>query len=479
MTSMDLPEVGIGIVYVPGLEPLLEPGNTCVGVIEIEPETLWSYREQGPRPYSLPAETVDHLLSFPQRKTVHSVGFAVGGTQLPPPAYCDALADVTRVLGAPWASGHLSFTHFRRRDAVVHTGFMLPSLQTVEGALAAAETIRHVAAQLPVSFAVETTVNYLAPRDGELTDGQFVALAAEEADCGILLDLHNIWTNERNGRQSVADFLSDIPLDRVWEIHLGGGFEYDGYWLDAHSGPVPPPVLDLARDLIATLPNLKSIVYEIYPAFVELFGLDNIQRQLEDMDAIWARRSKAEIAGSTDRRGQPSISELPAAGEGVQRSPDRWEQELGGLVTHACSGDCQNSALAADKSIGLIKTLSWKFRASSIVKSLDVLTQLLLIDVGEVELERLLDDYFAATTPRAFASEESRHFISFLQSQALRTPYIGDVMRYEETRLRAAIDREPKYTNFDYDPRNLVEALASGHIPEDLEAGNFELEILP
>jgi Protein of unknown function (DUF692) len=68
----------------------------------------------------------------------------------------------------------------------------------------------------------------------------YVAAIAEQADCGILLDLHNIWTNQRNGRQPVTDYIAQLPLDRVWEVHLAGGFETGGFYLDAHVGAIDP-----------------------------------------------------------------------------------------------------------------------------------------------------------------------------------------------------------------------------------------------
>ena len=77
-------------------------------------------------------------------------------------------------------------------------------------------------------FAVEIGVNYLRRRSDELSDGEFVTKVVEGANCGIILDLHNLWTNEMNGRQSIEDFLRQIPLERVWEIHLAGGYEEDG-----------------------------------------------------------------------------------------------------------------------------------------------------------------------------------------------------------------------------------------------------------
>jgi uncharacterized protein len=54
--------------------------------------------------------------------------------------------------------------------------------------------------------------------------------------------LHNLWCNQLNGRQQVLDVLAELPLDRVWEVHLAGGKEMDGLWLDAHSStPLNPP----------------------------------------------------------------------------------------------------------------------------------------------------------------------------------------------------------------------------------------------
>ena len=49
----------------------------------------------------------------------------------------------------------------------------------------------------PVAF--ETGTNYLRDRYGPLSDGDFFSQVRHTADCGILLDLHNIWCNELGG----------------------------------------------------------------------------------------------------------------------------------------------------------------------------------------------------------------------------------------------------------------------------------------
>jgi uncharacterized protein (UPF0276 family) len=81
--------------------------------------------------------------------------------------------------------------------------FYLPV--TLDSVLAAVDSIRSIAYRLPVPFAVENGVNYLKPREDELSDGEFVSKVIEYANCGLVLDLHNAWNNEANGHQHMYD----------------------------------------------------------------------------------------------------------------------------------------------------------------------------------------------------------------------------------------------------------------------------------
>lgn len=86
------------------------------------------------------------------------------------------------------------------------------------------------------------------------------------ADCGLLLDMHNVFTNALNGRQPLDEFLEAAPLDRVWAMHLAGGMELDGFWLDAHSGAIPDALLAICETVVPRLPNLAAIAFEIFPS---------------------------------------------------------------------------------------------------------------------------------------------------------------------------------------------------------------------
>lgn len=234
---MNLPELGVGLTWFSGLEPALESSAGLIELLEIEPQGFWRRASDGT---SLIADmaSLRALQSIPLPK--------LGGSRPPLTAEIDLLTQTALQLNAPWSSEHLSLNKVNGASGPRHTSFLLPPRQTTAGVEATARSVRAMSARMPVAMAFETGVNYLRPRPDELPDGPFIGRVAERADCGILLDLHNIWANERNLRQSVTDYLDQIPLDRVWEFHLAGGSDLHDYWLDAHSGAVPAELMELA-----------------------------------------------------------------------------------------------------------------------------------------------------------------------------------------------------------------------------------------
>jgi len=357
---------------------------------------------------------------------------------------------------------------------------MLPGAQTPDGIALAVRNIRMFAEHLSVPFAVETAVNYLQPHQGELSDGEYVATVVNEADCGILLDLHNIWTNERNGRQRIDEFLAAIPLERVWEIHLGGGSEYQGYWLDAHSGAVPKEVMALAEDLVPRLPNLKAMIFEIFPTFVPIVGLDVIRKELENIQEIWKRRRQCnQQMGRHTQRRVILTDAKEIEDEGFATSPAIWERTLGELVTRGESSGPLAEQLEKDPGVPLIRELVWKFRAGAIVNVLNWASTLIMLQRGDEFFKKQLDRYFKSTPPQPFASEEASCFIQYLRTQDLDVPYLQEILDFEEAAMAALHTRETQVIRARHNLHALLNALADGQVPQDLEEGSYEIEIPP
>ena len=459
--------LGVGLVYVPGLEPLFETGTQLVDVLELEPQTQWRRDTSTQTPYHHRKEFLSYLAELPQRKILHGVGFPVGGSRPPDPRQIPLFVETVDTLDAIWASEHLAFNQANGPNGLYQTGFFLPPLQSPQGVACAVASINSVQSHLPVPFAIETGTNYLKPMKNEINDGNFVNEVANKANCGILLDLHNIWANELNGRQSVSQYLEQLPLDRVWELHFAGGFKHRGYWLDAHSGAIPDAVLDIATDLIPKLPNLGAVIFELMPSFLPQFGLDRIINELEKLHSLWALRSEnTKLAAAAENPLQQNTSLLPNLPHETTISPAQWEDKLGALVTCGEARNDQADLLSADPAIGLLKELIRNFRAGALTQSLRLTIRFLFLSMGEEHFQRYLSEYFKAVPPQPFAGDEAISFAHYLRKQKPLMPTLLDVVGYELAAIEVTVSGKPREVSFSTEPLSLLSALEEGILPE-------------
>ncbi len=457
----------MGIVYSSALNPFLAACPDLVDVLEVEPQTTWIETRNADAPYLARPDVQDQIGALPGRKLVHSIGTPVGGSVQAHAAQIPLLKQTIERFQAPWASEHLSFN----LTPEFFTGFFLPPRQTDGGLRTYVEAIRRLRDGLGVPLAVETGVNYLRPRPDEIPDGEFVAALVEEADCGILLDLHNAYCNERNGRQTVERFLSELPLDRVWEVHLAGGFELDGFWLDAHSGAVPAPLQGLCREVIPSLPNLKAIIFEVFASFLPHFGLDAIQRELEKLHELWTHRRPGPGSGPAPR------TRHGAPGDG-RPAPLEWETALGSVVIGRAPSNHLEEALATDPGARLIQGLVKEFRGSMVVAVYRLTSRLLMLALGPEVFRALLEDFWSRTPPRQYAGTEADGFADYLVARGLRIPQLQSILAFERAALETLRDGQPRVVSFNVDPLPMLRALADGKLLDNPGTpGRYEIEV--
>lgn len=472
------PALGVGLTFHPELEGFLEAHGALVDVLELEPQTLWLPAAAAGESFVVAAGAMARLAAFPQAKLVHSVGTPVGGTRLGDARQLPLLREAIARMRAPWCSEHLSFNVAGGADGAFFTSFMLPPRQTWAGVECAARTIRTLADLLGAPLAIETGVSYLRPRDDELRDGEFVAAVVEAAGCGILLDVHNIWTNEVNGRQPILSYLDDLPLDRVWELHLAGGEEHAGFWLDAHCGAIPDEVLRVAGEVLTGTPNAGAMIFELMPEHVGRLGEDGLRRQLEAMHELWdARPSRADRA-----RDVPARDRAPAVGSVAKPGGDdvrAWEDTLGALaIGLEPQGDLAGE-LTADPGVGVIRTMVEAARAGNLVTSLKLSVRLLLLAEGEHGTRAIMQGFWDSAPPEPFAGDEGLAFAAYLLSHPPRLPYLEDVLSFELALLRASISGESTTVRFGADPAELLGALAEGRMPVGVRDGDYAFEVSP
>ena len=458
-----LPVLGVGVTYSPALGPLIESDPALVQVVEIEPQTLWIERADEGR-FTVDPVRLAAIRDLPAAKILHGVGFPVGGSRPPDPVHVPPLLAMRDALNAPWISEHLAFNEAGGPGGTFPTGFLLPPYKTPAGVEAAIASIRSVSARLPVPFAIENGVSYLKPRPEEMADGAFLAAVAHGADCGIVLDLHNAWTNDRNGRQPLDEFLAHIPLDRVWEVHLAGGAEHDGYWLDAHSGAIPPALLHLAKDVIPALPQLRALIFEIMPASIAEVGLEAVRCQLELAHGLWARRRTTRTAAGALGR-SPGPYSSPAV---TAHTPADWEDALGALAIGRAGTGPLARELGADGGIGVFRHLIAEFRGSTVVGTLPYTSRLLLATLGEAGMNGLLAAYWEQNPPAPFGATEARRFAAFLDERQLPVAPLNEVLAFDVAVIDALTTGARTDVTFSQDPLPLLVGLADRRRPEVL-----------
>jgi uncharacterized protein (UPF0276 family) len=259
--------------------------------------------------------TVDHCIhgSLAQRAEIfslvdhiplnaHGVGLSIG-TDVPLDlGYLDEVAEVVERLKAPTFSEHLAFTRVPGRDLAN----LLPLPKTEAVAQAIVAKVITVKSRIPVPFLLENISYVFEWPDSNLTDAEFLNLICSETGAGILLDIENLYLNACNHGFDAHDFIDNLSIGLVEEVHVAGGISVSEpglqrpFLADSHSHPIPSEALGLLEYALARHAP-RTIVLE---RDERLDACDEILRDIERIRECVGRWSKTEngneIIESTD-----------------------------------------------------------------------------------------------------------------------------------------------------------------------------------
>jgi len=120
--------------------------------------------------------------------------------------------------------------------------------------------VQRVQERLGRQIALENVSSYVAYRDSTMTEWEFLAQVAERGDCGILLDVNNVFVSARNHRFDPGDYLDGIPRDRVVQFHLAGHSDKGTYLFDSHDGQVASAVWHLYRQAVRRFGRVPTLI---------------------------------------------------------------------------------------------------------------------------------------------------------------------------------------------------------------------------
>jgi uncharacterized protein len=207
---------------------------------------------------SLGGRSQQTLEACAERWTVlpHGVGLNIGGPDPMDNEYVTGLAALVKRLDAPFFSDHLVYSSLG--GVYLHDLFPLPfNEEAVEHVV---PRVREVVARVDRPFLLENPSYYAHMPGGTLSEAAFLRHVVEQADCGLLLDVNNVYVNAQNHGYDPRAFIDALPLDRVVQIHLAGHDRFPEVIIDTHGAPVCDDVWSLYRYVLERTGPVSTLI---------------------------------------------------------------------------------------------------------------------------------------------------------------------------------------------------------------------------
>ncbi len=264
---LGLPDLGCGIGFrIPHYAHVFDT-KPAVDFLEIISE---NFMVDG----GLPLKNLDRALAD-WRVVQHGVSLGIGASTPLDWDYLRRLKALTRHTGTPWLTDHLCWTRVPGAD--LHD--LMPLPYTEEAVHHVAERVRIVQDFLELRVGLENTSSYLTYRASTLSEWEFVSAIATEGDCGILLDVNNVYVSAYNHGFDAYTYLEALPHERIVQIHLAGHTNKGAYILDTHSDFVVDRVWELYRHVISRVGDVTTLV--------------EWDADIPEFDTLWGEAKKA------------------------------------------------------------------------------------------------------------------------------------------------------------------------------------------
>ncbi len=188
--------------------------------------------------------------------SLHGVGMNVGGTEALNVDYLHALKQLAKRCGSQHVSDHLCFSAVAGQQ--LHDLAPLP--YTEEALQHCVTRIHKIQDVLQMPLIIENISAYVSYKHQTLSEAHMFNELAQQTGCKILLDVNNLYVNQKNIGTDALLTIAQIKPEHVSEIHLGGYTDKGHFLLDAHNNLVSQPVWDLYKVAISKFKNVPTLI---------------------------------------------------------------------------------------------------------------------------------------------------------------------------------------------------------------------------
>ncbi|WPY01245.1 DUF692 domain-containing protein [Candidatus Trichorickettsia mobilis] len=202
--------------------------------------------------YVLEIITTHYPVSF------HSVGLSLGSADCLDSNHLRKLKELINRYKPVLISEHLAWSAVE--GVFLHDLLPLPycsdSLQLF------CDKVQRVQDYLGQRILIENPALYVKFPESTIPEYDFLNQLVEKTDCGILLDLSNLYISSYNLSFAAEKYLAQINTDAIYEIHLAGFSQSaKGLLIDSHNGTVAEAVLVLFKYFIKNY-GVRPVIFE-------------------------------------------------------------------------------------------------------------------------------------------------------------------------------------------------------------------------
>jgi uncharacterized protein (UPF0276 family) len=177
---------------------------------------------------------------------VHGLSCSLGTPGPLDEDYLKRFAEVVRIAQPQWVSEHIAFT----RAGDIDLGHLNPLAPTRANLTIMVDHARQLSERMERPLLLENITSSLL-LEGEMPETEFISELCRLADCGLLLDVTNLFINAHNHGYDAHAWLAELPSGIVRQLHVVGYHEdAEGHLHDEHGATIQPVLLELIAHVI-------------------------------------------------------------------------------------------------------------------------------------------------------------------------------------------------------------------------------------
>jgi len=208
----------------------------------------------------------------------HGVSLSIGSTDPLNWDYLKKLKNLLDKTKAPWFSDHLCWSHHNAH----HLHNLMPLPYTEENITYIAKRIEIIQEFLERPMLIENVSSYVEFTQSTMPEWTFIKEIAEKANCGLLLDVNNVFVSAFNHHYDPMDYIHAMPPERVIQYHIAGHHDHGTYILDTHDHDIRDEVWDLFKKTAPLFGNVSTMIErdDNIPPLEDLLQELNIAKQI-------------------------------------------------------------------------------------------------------------------------------------------------------------------------------------------------------